>query len=213
MTRNLSVHEYFQNLARTHQPSLRFAGRSRNDWETWHRALKPRLLATLGLMPEPVPLNPEILVEWREDGLIKRKIVFDVEHNLSATGYVFCPEEASPRRPAILACHGHGPFGKEAVMGSAGTAELAANIAFHHYDYGLQMAKAGFVTMAIDWRGFGERDDRRKPHYRTVGGCNTGGASDTSARLTGRRRQKIEACRAVVVSAMIWNSFRHRRLK
>jgi dienelactone hydrolase len=27
------------------------------------------------------------------------------------------------------------------------------------------MAKAGFVTFAIDWLGFGERDSRRKPHY------------------------------------------------
>ena len=60
-------------------------------------------------------------------------------------------------------------------MGNRGTPEMAANIAFHNYDYGLQMAKAGFVTMAIDWRGFGERDDRRKPHYRTVGGGNAGG--------------------------------------
>jgi hypothetical protein len=30
------------------------------------------------------------------------------------------------------------------------------------------MAKAGFATIAIDWRGFGERDDRRKPHYNDV---------------------------------------------
>src|SRR5204862_4963913 len=38
-------------------------------------------------------------------------------------------------------------------------------INFHNYDYGLQMAKAGFVTTAIDWRGFGDRNDNLKPHW------------------------------------------------
>jgi hypothetical protein len=35
------------------------------------------------------------------------------------------------------------------------------------------MAMAGFVVMAIDWRGFGERDDRRKPHTNDVDGQNS----------------------------------------
>jgi len=40
---------------------------------------------------------------------------------------------------------------------------VADNIKAHNYDYGLQMAKAGYATIAIDWRGFGERDDRMPP--------------------------------------------------
>src|SRR5205823_7939663 len=46
--------------------------------------------------------------------------------------------------------------------------QLAAEIVTHNYDYGLQMALAGFAVIAIDWRGFGERDDRRKPHFNDV---------------------------------------------
>ena len=38
------------------------------------------------------------------------------------------------------------------------------NIAQHSYDYGLQMAKRGYITMAVDWRGFGERGDGGKPY-------------------------------------------------
>jgi len=48
-------------------------------------------------------------------------------------------------------------------MGIKSSDALITNISQFNYDYGLQMAKAGFVTMAIDWRGFGERDDREKP--------------------------------------------------
>ncbi|NNM87087.1 MAG: prolyl oligopeptidase family serine peptidase [Phycisphaerae bacterium] len=190
MNRNLSIHAYFRHLDESHQPEFRFAGRSREDWQRWRGQLQPRLVQTLGFMPQPVPLNPEILVEWREDGLIKQKIVFDVEEGLSATAYVFRPEKAAGRLPAILACHGHGPYGKEAVMGNRSSPELAANIAGHNYDYGLQMAKAGFVTAAIDWRGFGECADRRMPHCRTVGGGNDTGdlcnVHFTRAALMGR---------------------------
>jgi pimeloyl-ACP methyl ester carboxylesterase len=72
---------------------------------------------------------------------------------------VFRPAEAGGRLPGILACHGHGPFGKEAVMGNRSSPEIQANIELHNYDCGLQMAKAGYAVIAIDWRGFGERSD------------------------------------------------------
>ena len=50
-------------------------------------------------------------------------------------------------------------------MGNRGSADRAAKIANNNYDYGLAMAKAGYAVIAIDWRGFGERDDRRKPNW------------------------------------------------
>ena len=53
-------------------------------------------------------------------------------------------------------------------MGNRSTPQLAAEITNLNYDYGLRMAQAGYAVIAIDWRGFGERDDRRKPHYNDV---------------------------------------------
>jgi dienelactone hydrolase len=163
--RNLSVNRLFNQYAANQQPQFRFGEEGGNNWQVWRDGLRPRLLATLGKSPATVPLSAEILSEWNEDGLIKQKIIFDVEPGLSATAYVFRPAGAQGPLPAILACHGHGLFGKEAVMGIRSSESLVANIAQQNYDYGLQMAKAGFVTMAIDWRGFGERDDRNKPDF------------------------------------------------
>ena len=165
MNRNLSVNEYFRQLAAEHTPTYRFAGSRKTDWQEWRDQLLPAVQATLGRLPRKVPLNPEIIAEWTEDGLTKQKIVFDVEVGLSATAYLFRPTNAKGKLPGILACHGHGPFGKEPVMGNRSSAELRANITQHNYDYGLQMAKAGYAVIAIDWRGFGERDDRRKPNW------------------------------------------------
>jgi len=176
MTRNLSINAYFQGLAARHKPRYRFTGTSKADWQTWRDELLPAVKASLGRMPEKVDLNPDLQAEWQEDGLIKQRVIFDVEEGLSATAYLVRPAQAKEKLPGILACHGHGPYGKEAVMGNRSDTQISANIDLHNYDYGLQMAKAGYAVIAIDWRGFGDRDDRRKPNWRDVGGsrdyCN-----------------------------------------
>ena len=59
------------------------------------------------------------------------------------------PEGATGRLPGILACHGHGPFGKEPVSGNASAPELRAAIESHNYDYGRQMAQAGYAVIGM----------------------------------------------------------------
>jgi dienelactone hydrolase len=164
MSRNLSINAYFNHVAEQLTPAYRFAGQSKQDWLDWKAALAPKVKATLGRWPVKVPLNPEIQAEWSEDGLLKRRVIFDVEDGLSAVAYVFRPAKKTGRRPAILCCHGHGAYGKESVMGDRSTTDRAAAVDGTNYGYGLQMAQAGFVTIAIDFRGFGERDDRNKPN-------------------------------------------------
>ena len=55
-------------------------------------------------------------------------------------------------------------------MGNDASAALAANIEQHSYNYGEVMAQRGFVTYAIDWIGFGERNDNQKPNHWTSSG-------------------------------------------
>jgi dienelactone hydrolase len=165
VSRNLSVNQYWLQRARRHNPSYRFGGTDQAQWRKWQQEALPAVRATLGKMPAKVPLNPEIVAQWREDGLIKERVYFDVEEGLAAVAYVFRPENALGRLPAILCCHGHGPHGKDSVMGNASDPLRTAKIRDLNYDYGLQMAKAGYVTIAIDLRGFGERDDRVKPNH------------------------------------------------
>jgi dienelactone hydrolase len=174
--RNFSLDQQLVRLADAHTPKYRFSGESREDWKAWHDALKPAAIATLGKRPEKVPLNGEVVAEWTEDGLIKQRVVFDVEDGLAVQGSLFRPAGATGKLPAILCCHGHGPYGKEAVMGKTGDSALQSHIRELNYDYGLQMAKSGYVTMAIDWRGFGVRDDRKRPYRHDIVGqrdiCN-----------------------------------------
>ena len=159
MDRNLSAHVHFQALGAKHRPELRFAGTKRGHWRDWKDRLLPRVTASLGKMPEKVAMNAEIQAEWVQDGLCKQRIVFDVEAGLSVAAYVFRPADAGAPLPGILACHGHGLYGKEAVMGNRALPGLRDAIREYNYDYGLQMAKRGYAVIAIDWRGFGERGD------------------------------------------------------
>ena len=166
--RNLSPQFMFEKLALAHCPRYHFEGGSRADFEAWKAAALPQVLATIGKYPERVPLNPQLLAEWQHGTLRKQKWLIDVQPFLSATLLVNIPTELrdGAQRPAILCWHGHGDFGKEAVMGGDASPEMRDNIALHNYDYGRQMAEKGFVTFAIDWIGIGERNDNNKPNWR-----------------------------------------------
>ena len=72
MARNLSINAHFRSRAGKHVPRFRFDGG--REFGRWQSELLPAVRATLGRMPEKVPLNPEVQAEWREDGLIKQRV-------------------------------------------------------------------------------------------------------------------------------------------
>ena len=176
--RNMSPQEMFERLALEHHPLYRFDGTTRQEFDRWKADALPKVLACLGDWPERVPLQPELTAEWVHDGLRKQRWIIDVGRHISASFQINIPQDlrAGEKRAAILCCHGHGPFGKEPVMGNDSSPELRSAIDAHRYNYGHVMAKAGFVTFAIDWIGFGERNDARKPNYKNQAGnrdwCN-----------------------------------------
>jgi len=176
--RNLSPQRMFWEMALAHTPKYRFSGRGAAAFASWKRRALPEVMACLGDFPERVPPRARLLVEWEQDGVRKQRWVLDVAPFIAATLYVNRPAglKRGERRPAILCWHGHGPFGKDVVMGDASSPEKRAQILHQRTDYGLQMAKRGFVTFAIDWIGCGDRHDGRKPHHLKTNGsrdwCN-----------------------------------------
>lgn len=176
--RNFSAQEMFERLALEHRPLHRFEGSTEVQFRRWKDEALPKVLACLGESPPPVPVRAELSAEWEHDGLRKQRWIIDVQRHLSAALMINIPGELTrgERRPAILCCHGHGPFGKEPVMGNDSSPEMRESIARHRYNYGHLMAKAGFVTYAIDWIGFGERAEAGKPNYHSQAGtrdwCN-----------------------------------------
>lgn len=163
-TRNLSPQRMFQDMAARHVPEFQFS-RFQKDFSEWKAAAKPRVLQTLGDWPEAVDPNPRVITEWVDRGVHKRRIVIDVAPHVSANLQINLPEKRPASLPGILCWHGHGPYGKEPVMGNEKSDEMRRHIRELNYDYGHQMAAAGFATFAIDWIGAGERNDSGKPHF------------------------------------------------
>jgi hypothetical protein len=158
-TKNLSPQQMFIELAAKHIPECKFDSKSKDDFLTWKTNTLPKVLSTIGEYPQPAPLEPELQVEWKEDNLIKQRWIINVQEGLAATVMVYTPQglKENEKRPAILCSHGHGPCGKDAVMGNYSSPEMRAEIELKNNDYGFKMAKKGFITYSLDWIGFNER--------------------------------------------------------
>lgn len=175
---NFSPQKMFYQIAETHEPLLSFSGKSASDFEEWKTTARPKIKETLGIFPDRVDPNPELIAEWRHDGLIKQRWRINLHEFLSTTVLINIPENAQEHAPlpAIFCWHGHGPFGKEVVMGNDSSPEMRENIDRHNYAYGHVMAKAGFVTFAIDWLGNGDMAEGGKPNWNVQNGqrdwCN-----------------------------------------
>ena len=136
--RNLSPQQMFIDLVKDHVPEYRFTGRSKGEFASWKRRAFPKVMATLGDFPDKVLARPELLAEWEEKGLRRQRWIIDVQQHISATLLVNYPLDMKrgEKRPAILCCHGHGPYGKEPVMGNNSSEALRDDIAAHAYNYG-----------------------------------------------------------------------------
>ena len=163
--RNFSMQVYWDRVAENWQPDLHFAGRTRDDWEAWRGKALDRLHAHLGPFPEPVPLDAEIESSVVDGELIRERVVFNSEAFMAVPCQVLRPRDMAADRSnaAILCSHGHGPFGKDAVAGIRSSSEMEEEIRQHNYNFAEQMARAGYLTIAPDLRGFGERRDGPDP--------------------------------------------------
>ena len=130
------------------------------EFGAWMERRRARLAELLGPEPEAVPLNLETLESVACDGYRRDKVVFDTEDTMSVPAYLLVPDGRQDQAPgaAVLACHGHGP-GKGQVVGLEHTNMPNA-------DYGLQLARRGYVVLVPDLRCFGERLDwNPEDHY------------------------------------------------
>jgi dienelactone hydrolase len=164
--RNFSMVEYFNKLAAEHEPELAFKGSTQADFEQWHERAQAKYMELLGEFPTPVDLDAEVVYSMEEDGIIRERVVFDAEEHMSVPCVVLRPTdmEADGSNAAIVCSHGHGRFGKEPVAGNRTVPGMADDINNMNYNYGEQMARAGFMTISPDLRVFGERDDGGDPY-------------------------------------------------
>lgn len=170
--RNFSPKEYWNRIAYEHVPEMLFFGTTKQEYAAWKKKAYAQFVTLLGRFPRPVPLDAAVVSSVIDGDLIRERVVFDTEQHMSIPCQVLRRRDmkADGQQAALICCHGHGP-GKDAVAGIRNEPEMNAFIDFHNFDFGVQMAKAGFLTICPELRGFGERLE--KPHpYPGRDSCN-----------------------------------------
>ncbi len=144
----------------------------------WQRALRSKLSDLTGLAQmEHCALQPQLLETRQFAGYAREKIIIQTEPDVWMPCFVLIPETVRQDQPAIpvIAAHGHASAGKSAVAGCAEIPAVQRAIARYNYDYGVQLARAGYLVFCPDARGFGERREAASQHdtddYLVSGSC------------------------------------------
>lgn len=128
------------------------APRSREAWEVQRLEVRAELWKLLGRLP-PRPSVPTVQTLSRDDrgDYVVEKFQFDNGAGSTVPGYLLLPKGPRARRPAILYCHWHAGeynLGKEELFQAKHTPEAP----------GPALARRGYVVIAVDACGFGERN-------------------------------------------------------
>ncbi|MBM4047528.1 MAG: hypothetical protein FJ279_20670 [Planctomycetes bacterium] len=173
--RSLACEDLWWHLYRTQSRQMAFTGKTKAQWAVWRKRLKAKLLELAGPKPPRVPLKPEIVEETDCGKYVRKLVVYDTMPAASVTAYLLVPKDLKPdeRRRAMLCLHGHGPKGKKNVCGVAETDADKTTIAGANYDYARQFAERGYVCLAPDARGWGDRDEGfYRPGFPGRDACN-----------------------------------------
>ena len=141
---------------------LEFTGKTFSDWRNWRQRFYSKLVELVGDYPPATPLRARV-VERKDCGeYLREMVVYWSTRGSPVPAWVLVPKKKPKRgkHRAILCLHGHGP-GMDHVAGvHYGDPAKKQEIRSLNYDYGLQFARRGFLTMTPEARSFGRRGDR-----------------------------------------------------
>ena len=147
-----------------------FRGSTPEEFRQWREDTRSLLHSLLGTckMERDIQDARRMETVFTEEGIRREHWRIQVEPEVWMTLFLLAPAGAGKDTPVILCPPGHNGAGKYSVAGVRDYPPITEKIDHYHYDYGLQLAKQGCVTVCPDCRGFGERredpeDTRRLP--------------------------------------------------
>jgi hypothetical protein len=145
---------------------LAFTGKTATQAKAWQRRARRRFAQLLGL-PRFTRCAPRAqrVDRVQLDGLVREEWLMRTERDVWMPFSLLLPDPLPRQRlPLVLCPHGHASGGRLAPTGRSDVPRMAETITQYRYDYGVQIARAGFITACPDARGFGER--REPVHQR-----------------------------------------------
>lgn len=140
----------------------RFTGHTKEEFELWRKKTLGWLKEILGFEKmEKSSLHPVTEEITILPGEIRQEhIRIQVEPDVWMPMFILIPPDAGSRTRPFLCPPGHNGAGKYTVAGVRGYSAVEEKTRQYHYDYGLQLAKLGYVAVCPDSRGFGERREK-----------------------------------------------------
>jgi len=143
---------------------LAFAAQDLDQWRLWRRGLRRKLKELSGYATmQRAPLKPRVTERVEVGEFVRERVEIQTEPGIVMPLYAVRLRELTGPLPALVCPHGHGSGGKLSTAGVRGIPGIARAIKHYNYDYGLQFARAGFITFCPDARGFGERREPDVP--------------------------------------------------
>jgi dienelactone hydrolase len=158
-----TIHERLLKEAEQAPLSMRFSGSTASQAKAWQKRFRAKLAELLG--PHRAPARWDATpVEHRDFSDHRRELfVFQAAGLADLPVWILTPKKKVPgKRPGVVALHGHGAYGHDAVAGVDDLQERKEDIGKFHYDYGRELARRGYVVAAPCLTPFGRRVDNRR---------------------------------------------------
>ena len=123
------------------------------DWDVRRDHILAHFQEVAGPLPggeRRVPLEMQVVAEFREPGFVRKKITFATEPGDRVPAWLLIPDaprDGTASRPAVLCLHQTIAIGKDEPVGLGKNLELA---------YARELAERGYVALAPDYPNFGE---------------------------------------------------------
>ncbi|MFA6845514.1 MAG: alpha/beta hydrolase family protein [Sphaerochaetaceae bacterium] len=178
-----------------------FQGKSAEEFVSWQENARKKLWTLLGLdLMVKVPLSFKILDRvMLPESILREKVLICTEEDTYMPFYILIPDSAGKDTRLFICPAGHQGAGKESVAGNGEIAGVKRMIEYYNYDYALKLAKAGFVAVAPDPRGFGERRDEAK---------QTGKEEDILSSTCFQLAHMAEPLGFTVIGLLVWDLMR-----
>ena len=139
----------------TIKPQLAFD--EKQDFQLWRKQIKQKLLELTGIdniAKNACPLNVQIESEEQKDGYKQIRFVFESERGAFVPCYLLIPDTNKEKYPVAITLQGHssGFHNSVGIVKYDGDAEYQTRGQF-----AVQAVKNGFIALAIEQRGMGER--------------------------------------------------------
>jgi dienelactone hydrolase len=143
--------------------SLSFLQAGFGDVDAWRAQARAKAIELLRYSPPTVPLNPEVVEVNEADDVVREKIYFSSAPETRVPALLIRPTGQRGPLPGVVALHDHGGYyihGKEKVVDTGDDPPHLRGFkkgAYEGVSYATELARQGYVVIAIDALYFGER--------------------------------------------------------